>query len=540
MLPKMTTRSGRKSGEAGGVQLTLAGKLFIVLVGLSVLGFVAWRWRHLIAPPRPDAGNIPAGSFSFAGGPAGATLGRPLRVGINTWGGYAGGIMANKGFAPNPESIFMKKFGIMVELVLIDDFVQSRDAFRAGGDKGGIDVLWDTVDSFGLEEPELTKSGLNPIAFMPWDWSRGGDAMAVGPGIKTAADLKGRKIACAEGTPSHFLGLFILNRAGLQSNDVQWVWTTSAIEAANIFKAGKADACVSWAPDVFNAAEAVAGGHILASTKDATNLIADIFVARKDFLEAHRQELAALAAGWYLGVEEVKKDPDAAARLMASSFTGITLDDAKGMLDSVHLMDYAEATRFFALGGPKMPTDYDAILRSAQGIWRNLGMISTISQPASTRDNTTLEAIATHFPGAAAAAPTDQFAFSDAAPVTGPKAEEILTQQISIYFASGSATLDPNALHILDQEAATLAGTFGSSYIRVEGNTDNVGAADMNRTLSERRARAVVDYLVQNHNFPRDRFRIVGRGPDNPVASNETVDGKQKNRRTDFVVVRGQ
>ena len=129
---------------------------------------------------------------------------------------------------------------------------------------------------------------------MQYDWSRGGDAIAVDASIKTVADLKGKRLACAEATPSHFFALYVLTQGGLTNRDVNWVFTSSAVDAANVFKAGKVDAAVSWSPDVYVAAREREGGHILASTKEATNLIADIFVARGDFLEQHPEDAAAL------------------------------------------------------------------------------------------------------------------------------------------------------------------------------------------------------------------------------------------------------
>ena len=79
------------------------------------------------------------------------------------------------------------------------------------------------------------------------------------------------------------------------------------------------------------------------------------------------------------------------------------------------------------------------------------------------------------------------------------------------------------------------------SYLRVSGNTDNVGSHQMNVDLSRKRAQAVVEYLVGKYGFPRDKFIVQGNGPDKPVDTNDTDAGKAKNRRTDFeVVAQGQ
>jgi NitT/TauT family transport system substrate-binding protein len=112
--------------------------------------------------------------------------------------------------------------------------------------------------------------------------------------------------------------------------------------------------------------------------------------------------------------------------------------------------------------------------------------------------------------------------------------EAISTKKLTIVFPSGSATLDDNAKYIIDHNFVDLAAGFATARIRIEGNTDNVGSAEMNKTLSERRARAVADYLTREHHFSANRFVVVGNGPDKPVAGNDTPEGRQKNRRTDF------
>jgi len=116
-------------------------------------------------------------------------------------------------------------------------------------------------------------------------------------------------------------------------------------------------------------------------------------------------------------------------------------------------------------------------------------------------------------------------------------AEAVSTKSVSITFASGAYTLDDNMKYIIDNEFLDIAKSFANSRIRIEGNTDNVGNPATNRELSRKRAQAVADYLINEHGFDRNRFIIIGNGPDKPVASNNTADGKAKNRRTDFELV---
>jgi NitT/TauT family transport system substrate-binding protein len=531
-------------------QLTPLGRFLVILCGLALLGYGLQRYGVLkkitdtIAPqkkaegtvskddfggtapaasPTQSASNTPA-PLPAAGG--GSRLSRPIKVAIVTWGGYAGGIVANNGFAPSRDSLFYKDQGIQVELLVIDDFDKSRDAFRAGGDKGGVDIMWSTVDAYALEYGGLAQ--LQPKAILQYDWSRGGDAIAVDSSIKSVADLKGKKLACAEATPSHYFALYVLSQGGLTNRDVDWKFTSSAVEAANVFKAGQVDAAVSWSPDVYIAARERSGAHILASTREATNLIADIFVARGDFAERHPEDIRRFVAGWLKGVDLANQNPDKTAALLAKSFSGISLDDAKGMLQDVKLPNYAENRAFFA--GQGLVT-YQSIFKTAQGIWRKIGKITSTNEAYQTVDTRFLEGAADSFPQAGEVKPEFQFKVPPK-----PAAAPILTKTVSVYFPSGSSTLDENAKAVLDMQVVDLAATFGGSYMRIAGNTDNVGSRDANVRLSRARADAVAQFLVSK-GFDRNKFEVVGHGPEKPVASNDTDEGRAKNRRTDFEVI---
>src|SRR5260370_37907132 len=153
-------------------QLTPLGRLLLVVCGLGLIGYGLYRYgvldrlARVVAPDRKQEGTVSKDDFgpvgSGAGGTApaaskpstggGARLNRPIKVAIVTWGGYAGGIVANNGFAPSKDSLFYKDQGIQVELLVIDDFAKSRDALRAGGDKGGGDIMGSTVDAYALED----------------------------------------------------------------------------------------------------------------------------------------------------------------------------------------------------------------------------------------------------------------------------------------------------------------------------------------------------------------------------------------------------
>ncbi|MCC7479745.1 OmpA family protein [bacterium] len=459
------------------------------------------------------------------------SLGRPIRVGIVLYGGFAGGLMANGGKSANPASVFARDFGVQVELVQIDDLVEMDNAFRIGGDKGGLDMMATTSDMFALQYDQL--SDIKPVTILQTDWSRGADAIAVAKGIGNVAQLKGKSISVAEGTPSHFLLLYILSQAGMSSNDVDMKFTTSSIEAAQLFKAGKVDACVSWSPDVYIAASERQGASILASTREATSLLGGTIVARGDFLSRYPKDTANFIRGWMQGVQMCSADPDAAATQLVNAFDGIRMEDAQGMLADVKLAGAPENRQFFELDGDAL-VGYDDLYNTASKIWKKIGLLNSPTRADLTR-NTSFLSDATEVLAGKVEPQTQEFEF-DKPTKEEAKAPPVVTKRMTVYFSTGSSTLDENAKQVLEQ-AAEYAQTFGSARIRVSGNTDSVGGRDMNVELSRKRAQAVVDFMVKKYGFPRDKFVVVGNGPDKPVASNDSEEGRSKNRRTDFEVL---
>jgi OmpA-OmpF porin, OOP family len=71
--------------------------------------------------------------------------------------------------------------------------------------------------------------------------------------------------------------------------------------------------------------------------------------------------------------------------------------------------------------------------------------------------------------------------------------------------------------------------------LTIEGHTDNIGKAESNQTLSEKRAAAVRQYLIDNHQVDGARLEAKGLGQTKPVGSNDTAEGRQQNRRVELV-----
>ena len=111
----------------------------------------------------------------------------------------------------------------------------------------------------------------------------------------------------------------------------------------------------------------------------------------------------------------------------------------------------------------------------------------------------------------------------------------ILTMPQDILFAVDSFTVAPVLRDDLFKVASSLQ-KYPDTTVRVVGHTDSDGAASYNQQLSERRANAVTDVLMEG-GVPFSRIRAIGRGEDQPVASNLTPAGKAQNRRVEIVIL---
>jgi OOP family OmpA-OmpF porin len=119
--------------------------------------------------------------------------------------------------------------------------------------------------------------------------------------------------------------------------------------------------------------------------------------------------------------------------------------------------------------------------------------------------------------------------------VAAGAAQSVLDKTLSnrvVEFESGSATLTPVGQKILDEMAAAIK-QIGTPKVQVIGHTDSSGNRLANIGLSLARANTVRAYLIDK-GIPAESLSAVGSGPDHPVNSNDTAEGRAKNRRIEF------
>jgi len=115
-----------------------------------------------------------------------------------------------------------------------------------------------------------------------------------------------------------------------------------------------------------------------------------------------------------------------------------------------------------------------------------------------------------------------------------------LVNALNLYvvnFPTSSADIPPDSAAFLDKVAVAMKAAPAGTVIEIDGNTDNTGDPSANMALSQQRANAIRDYRVQRGVDPSMRT-TKGNGDSKPIASNDTEEGRFRNRRIEFVVVR--
>lgn len=108
----------------------------------------------------------------------------------------------------------------------------------------------------------------------------------------------------------------------------------------------------------------------------------------------------------------------------------------------------------------------------------------------------------------------------------------------AVRFDTNKSTLTASAKQNLDKLVAVF-NEYPDTDIQIFGYTDNTGRVEYNLTLSEQRANAVKAYLA-GKGLKSDRFNVVGRGIEDPIATNDTAEGRSQNRRVEFAITANQ
>lgn len=123
-------------------------------------------------------------------------------------------------------------------------------------------------------------------------------------------------------------------------------------------------------------------------------------------------------------------------------------------------------------------------------------------------------------------------------PAVAKTGAAVFTKPVTINFDTAKSALDSEGMHIINNQVIPQLEMARAMLVRVEGNTDNVGNKNANIMLSQKRAQAVMEYII-SRGVDRNRIHAKGNGDANPVSSNKTEDGRAANRRTDILYISG-
>jgi NitT/TauT family transport system substrate-binding protein len=490
-----------------------------------------------------------------------------VRFAINVWAGWGPIILANEGFKPGKVWKTPDGQEFKVELVLIDDPVAMRDAYA----NGQIHIGWGTLDMVPLFLQTLVDAKGQPIDthYMPRiyqqiDWSNGGDGIVVRDTIKTAADLRGKKIVLAQNSPSHYFALNMLVAAGVQPRDVNFVFTKTAFQAAAAFNAQKdIAACVSWSPDIYNLIK-VKGNKMLVTTSQANKLIADIWFARADFARDYPGIIEGLVRGIFDAMEDMADKDDAkkkAAQFMAEGY-GFPVEQTTDMLTDAHNTNWAENFQFFL--NQNNPTNFEHVWRNAYSLYSHPQIKVITHQPVpfdQVMDFSVIKKLGQD-PKYAQQKDRGRVAASAPLPVPPEGTAEILGSRFDIRFYPNSSDLHKTVIRKKDgkdveelndpavddtlAKIAQLIETFGATRVVIEGHTDSsmksqVSPGDLPalaaevKKLSEDRATAVRKELVDKYKVDPNRVTVRGLGWDKPADPSDP-NNNTKNRRVEVKI----
>lgn len=527
------------------MRLTPLAKFLIALIVLGLAAAALWHLglkekfapdQSAVSPATTPAAAPSKGLFSFGdkkpSGPLGAA-GNPLKVSIVSFHGYAPALVANgKSLTTQPGSIYANE-GVSIEFVIQDDIPTLATIFESGT----AHCAWRTSDFWAQEQPNLRNAGLDGRAVMVVDNTQGADAIiARDPAIQRVEDLAGRSIALLQFTPSDGMVIDAIDNSSLtarKKNSVKFVYInaeegTAGVRAA--LEAGNVDAAALWDPDLSLALKNVPGAHVVYSTKTATNLIYDVMVCDSRVLndEASQSAIRGFVAGWMAGVKAARSNPDDAVDALVRTqqfFELLAKDEGRpfirdlfanlvwtGLDDNARILGMAGGTN-----------QYERVYKRFDVIYRGAGALanpnSPVINPADSFDYRYIKALYDRDQAAQAAAAKPEFTFSSTGREQASQREATVTKPVTVTFATGVSSLNKRAQQIVDDEMVPFIENNGSAYFEVSGNTDSTGARETNMRLSYARAQSVVDYLVQEWSFERERFKIAGYGPDRPLCN---------------------
>jgi len=501
------------------------GRILLILAAVGAVGFGVYKYRG-------TNGNQTGGGNPIFGGSKEKFDATMI---VDTYSGWAPIIWGNGGCEGTDNSYFATEFGLKLKILFMDDFEVGRAALK----NGDANFAFVTLDSYPVETSS-TGTMTDFRYFMIHNFSAGADAIVVNKSINTVQDLKGKKVAFSEGTASHSLLLNTLEAAGLTNDDIIQVKTGYGTEVAQAFKAKKVDAAVVFTPDDDDCIAAFPKGEIkvLTSTVQANTLITDGFIAKKEWLESNPDLVKKIIQAFLWANSEIVygNKYDEACRAFSLA-TDVPVEFVQTVGKKINFATLEDNINWFGLNPVYPGMTGEKLYNKMARVYTELNLTRSVLPWYKVSTDRFIKELADNndLTNNQTAWATREKKFEVATPEIKDK-PAISNKKVIINFPTNGYSLDYTAKATIDSEFVSIAEQFNQVRIRVEGNTDMPGNRAYNVELSYKRANAVVNYLINEHNMDPNRFIVVGNGPKH--AEEDGVTGANENyRTTDFQLV---
>lgn len=329
--------------------------------------------------------------------------------------------------------------------------------------------------------------------------------------------------------------------------------TGYCVELKNV-KTGKTekrcvDGVVTWTPGDVNVAQKKGGLISIVSTKEYRSQMPNTIIGIKKWMKQNPKLVQGMLRATFEAGDEIKRDDNALRKAAALSaivyneqdgdywykyFRVVTEKDKQGLdveLGGSSVNNLADNLQLFGLAPGStnvFAATYTVFGKVVKSQYPDL--LPSFYPVSEILDTSYVKALES------AAPPTTQPDLPTFASTS--KVEQVVSKKAwDIQFATGKATFTPQAtaqLKALFNDLVVASGTL----VEIHGHTDNMGSVDKNMRLSEERAFAVKKWLEAQSkaNFPEGRIKVFAHGQTQPVDSNETAEGRAKNRRVEIVL----
>lgn len=271
-----------------------------------------------------------------------AATGPVVRIGYSAWPGwFPWAVTEAKGL--------FGQAGVNAKMQWFDGYLDSINALNAGQLDCNSQTLNDTISSIA--------GGADLQVVLQNDYSTGNDQIIAAEGIKTVADLKGKKVAAEEGTVDHYLLLKVLKDAGLKGSDITFVPLETGAAAA-AFAAGRVDAAGVYAPFTTQALKRP-GSKAITTSKDHPGAISDLLVCRTEFVKQNPEAIQKVVDAWFATLKLMKSDPTATLPILVQR-SGVSEAEFKAYDAGTTIQTLAENRQNFKPGTTMISLPYAA------------------------------------------------------------------------------------------------------------------------------------------------------------------------------------